>query len=960
MPPLLRGPFWLCVALLPALGAPMETEVVTPIRLDPDLNGRQYFQRGAEDPPQPGAVFQITAFREDFYLNLTPDAQFLAPAFATQYLGAPRRAAQEDLRRCFYSGDVNSDRDSFAALSLCGGLTGAFGYRGAEYLISPFRNESGGAGRALRNDQGAHLLQRRSAPRHAAATSRCGVDSASSPALVQALEKYRGSAAGGGGGQNETGRLLPAPARKSSRAKRFVSLPRYVETLVVADESMVKFHGDDLQHYLLTLMATAARLYRHPSIQNPINLAVVKFVVIGRDEKGPKVTGNAALTLRNFCVWQKKWNKGSDKHPEYWDTAILFTKQDLCGATTCDTLGMADVGTMCDPKRSCSVIEDDGLPSAFTTAHELGHVFNMPHDNVKACEEVFGKLKTNHMMSPTLIQIDRINPWSPCSTAIITDFLDSGHGDCLLDQPTKPIPLPQDLPGSSYNLNQQCELAFGIGSKPCPYMQYCTKLWCTGKARGHIMCQTRHFPWADGTSCGEGRFCLKGACVERHNISKYQVDGSWGKWAPYGQCSRTCGGGVQLAKRQCNNPPPANEGKYCEGVRVKYRSCGLDPCSDSVPGKSFREEQCEAFNGYNHSTNRLTAIVSWVPKYSGVSPRDKCKLICRANGTGYFYVLAPKVVDGTPCSPDSSSLCVQGKCIKAGCDGKLGSKKKFDKCGVCGGDNKSCKKVSGLFTKPMHGYNFVVLLPAGASSIDIRQRGYKGLISDDNYLALKNGHGKYLLNGHFIVSAVERDLIVKGSVMRYSGTGTAVESLQAFMPIQEPLTVEVLSVGKMTPPRVRYSFYLSKESKEDKSSYRKDGKRPPVLNNSILSLSNRLDLGQPDYKRPSYKWATTSWEDCSVTCGNGLQKRMVLCRDTLGQLASSCDATQRPVDIRICGDPCPTWEASPWSSCSKTCGRGFKRRILRCTGRGGTLLPRERCNLRKKPQELDFCTLRPC
>ena len=153
-------------------------------------------------------------------------------------------------------------------------------------------------------------------------------------------------------------------------------------------------------------------------------------------------------------------------------------------------------------------------------------------------------------------------------------------------------------------------------------------------------------------------------------------------------------------------------------------------------GKSFREEQCEAFNGYNHSTNRLTLAVAWVPKYSGVSPRDKCKLICRANGTGYFYVLAPKVgepgqeaggsgdtvlgsvvlscpcssspcpgslqvVDGTPCTPDSTSVCVQGKCIKAGCDGNLGSKKKFDKCGVCGGDNKSCKKVSGLFTKPM-------------------------------------------------------------------------------------------------------------------------------------------------------------------------------------------------------------------------------------------------------------------
>ncbi|KAL7981534.1 hypothetical protein Chor_005622, partial [Crotalus horridus] len=560
--------------------------------------------------------------------------------------------------------------------------------------------------------------------------------------------------------------------------------------------------------------------------------------------------------------------------------------QDLCGATTCDTLGMADVGTMCDPKRSCSVIEDDGLPSAFTTAHELGHVFNMPHDNVKACEEVFGKLKTNHMMSPTLIQIDRINPWSPCSTAIITDFLDSGHGE-------------KETGGRSMKERWGWMATGGSGH-------------LMGHVQGHVVEESS---WLNVNAT------IQLQPMKESIVKGFELNIVPAVWIP-------------------------------ALLQVRF---------NEVPGKSFREEQCEAFNGYNHSTNRLTAIVSWVPKYSGVSPRDKCKLICRANGTGYFYVLAPKVVDGTPCSPDSSSLCVQGKCIKAGCDGKLGSKTKFDKCGVCGGDNKSCKKVSGLFTKPMHGYNFVVLLPAGASSIDIRQRGYKGLISDDNYLALKNGHGKYLLNGHFIVSPVERDLIVKGSVIRYSGTGTAVESLQAFMPIQEPLTVEVLSVGKMTPPRVRYSFYLPKESKEDKSSYhRKDGKRPPVLNNSILSLSNRLELGQLDYKRPAYKWATTNWEDCSVTCGNGLQKRMVLCRDALGQLASSCDATQRPIDIRICGDPCPTWEASPWSSCSKTCGRGFKRRILRCTGRGGVLLPRERCNLRKKPQELDFCTLRPC
>ncbi|XP_029429089.1 A disintegrin and metalloproteinase with thrombospondin motifs 15 [Rhinatrema bivittatum] len=933
----------------PSSSSPVESQVVTPKRLDPDINGRLYFKRMPGDGSEQGVILQITAFQEDFYLNLIPDAQFIAPAFALQ---PPARPAARDanLRRCFYSGDVNSDRESFAALSLCGGLRGSFGYQGDEYFISPVQNGTGAG--LSRNRQGAHLLQRRRALFQAAdTTSRCGVGSALNPGILAALEKYKSSPPRAKPRPNDT---RPKAAR--GRARRFVSVPRYVETLLVADDSMAKFHGDDLLHYLLTLLATAARLYRHPSIRNPISLVVVKFLLLGEDEKGPKVTTNAALTLRNFCTWQKKWNKASDKHPEYWDTAILFTKQDLCGATTCDTLGMADVGTMCDPKRSCSVIEDDGLPSAFTTAHELGHVFNMPHDNVKACEEVFGKLKENHMMSPTLIQINRTSPWSSCSAAIITDFLDSGHGDCLLDQPIKPITFPEDLPGAAYNLNRQCELAFGIGSKPCPYMQFCTKLWCTGKARGQLVCQTRHFPWADGTNCGDGKFCLKGVCVEKHHIHKYRVDGTWGRWSPYGQCSRTCGGGVQLAKRECSNPAPANGGKFCEGLRVKYRSCGLDPCANS--GKSFREEQCEGFNGYKYSSNRLIPAVSWVPKYSGVSPRDKCKLICRANGTGYFYVLAPKVVDGTPCTPDSTSLCVQGRCAKAGCDGQLNSKKKFDKCGACGGDGKSCKKVSGLFTKPIHGYNFVVMIPAGATNIDIRQRGYKGMVSDDNYLAVKNGQGKYLLNGHFIVSAMEKDIMVKGSLLKYSGTSSAVEILQASKPIQEPLTIEVLSVGQMTPPRVRYSFYVPKENKDDK--YRKDGKSGPILHNSVLNKSNRLDVGIPDYKSSSNKWLVGSWDECSVTCGNGLQKRTVECRDSYGQLGSGCDAAQRPSDTRICDDPCPIWETGVWTSCSKTCGRGFKRRLLRCTMGTGVLLPRDHCNLRKKPQELDFCIVRSC
>ncbi|XP_067112776.1 A disintegrin and metalloproteinase with thrombospondin motifs 15a [Osmerus mordax] len=932
----------------------MESELCFPTKLDDQNYDNNGFDN-AKDILKGRIILKINAFQQDLVLELHPDSNFLAPTISAQDpASASNAAAGVDLSRCFYSGYVNSDQYSYAALSLCKGLQGAFGFNGWEYFITPVRNDT-----TLGNTwsaKSAHFLRRRANHNLSGnSTSRCAVDTGMSPELAQSLQKYKHL-----NGHDVAETML----KGLGRSKRFASVPRYVEALIVADESMAQFHGDDLKHYLLTLMSVAARLYKHPSILNSISIIVVKFIVLNEDDKGPKVSGNAAMTLRNFCTWQKKMNKNNDKHPEYWDTAILFTKQDLCGSSTCDTLGMADVGTMCDPKRSCSVIEDDGLPSAFTTAHELGHVFNMPHDNVKACEEVFGKLKDNHMMSPTLIQINRTSPWSPCSAAIITDFLDSGHGECLLDQPQKPLALPDVLPGTSYSLDRQCELAFGEGSKPCPFMQPpCGRLWCTGKTRGQLVCQTRHFPWADGTSCGDGQVCMRGVCINRRDVHTAKVDGKWGKWGAFGSCSRTCGGGVQLAKRECENPVPSNGGRYCQGVRVKYRSCNLNPCPDT--GKSYREEQCEAFNGFSLNTNRLTPSVVWVPKYSGVSPKDKCKLICRANGTGYFYVLAPKVVDGTPCSPDSSAVCVQGKCIKAGCDGKLGSSKKFDRCGICGGDNKSCKKVSGLFTKPIHGYNFVVTLPVGASNIDVRQRGYKGMVSDDNYLAVKNHHGQYLLNGNYVVSAVERDIIVKGSLLRYSGTGGQSETLLAVKPIREALTVEVLSVGQMTPPRIRYSFYLARESKEEKA-LKKEGRARS--HNSVLAEEGEEEKGGDVLKKTSYskegslpgKWSSAGWDECSVTCGAGLQRRMVQCLGPDGEPRADCEPTQRPSATRVCGDPCPMWDIGEWSPCSKSCGKGFKRRPLRCTTQTGLLLPRDHCTGKRKPQELDFCSLPPC
>ena len=61
--------------------------------------------------------------------------------------------------------------------------------------------------------------------------------------------------------------------------------------------------------------------------------------------------------------------------------------------------------------------------------------------------------------------------------------------------------------------------------------------------------------------------------------------------------------------------------------------------------------------------------------------------------------LITQVTDGTECRPYSNSVCVRGKCVRTGCDGIIGSKLQYDKCGICGGDNSSCTKVVGTFNK---------------------------------------------------------------------------------------------------------------------------------------------------------------------------------------------------------------------------------------------------------------------
>ncbi|XP_016139089.1 A disintegrin and metalloproteinase with thrombospondin motifs 5-like [Sinocyclocheilus grahami] len=797
-----------------------------------------------------------------FQLDMERDESILSHHFSLNADAPPPR------RECVYRGTVNSNAESLALFNLCsGGLDGFFAVDDARYTVTPLIRAD--ATRAL------HYYTRES------------FDFDAMPARHSCGTRDR--------------KARNAKRDALTRRKRSVSRARHVELLLVADASMTKKYGKDLHHYLLTLASIASKLYGHASIENPIRLSVVKVAILSENEKGIEVTKNAAATLKSFCKWQNQQNPLDDDHQHHHDAAILFTRQDLCGHHSCDTLGMADVGTVCSPERSCAIIEDDGLHAAFTVAHEIGHLLGLSHDDSKFCEERFGSSEDKRLMSSILTSIDASKPWSRCTSATITDFFDDGNAECLLDAPRLPLLGPEELPGQRYDAVQQCRLAFGPEYTVCPGMDVCARLWCAVIRKGQMVCLTKKLPAVEGTPCGKGRICLQGKCVDKTRKRHYSMSnhGSWSSWGPWGSCSRTCGGGVQFAHRLCNNPPPRNNGRYCTGKRAVYRSCSITPCPSA--GKSFRQEQCELRNGPQTDPKGVKTFVEWVSKFAGVLPKDMCKLTCRAKGTGYYVVFSQRVVDGTECRPYSSSVCVKGKCVRTGCDGIIGSKLQYDKCGVCGGDGNSCIRVAGNFTKKSKGYTDVVKVPEGSTHLKVRQYKAKGQSRYTAYLALRRPGGEYLLNGKFMISTSETIIPLNGSVLNYTGWSQRDEALHSMGPgaLQESLVVQILATDSKKPLDIRYSFFMPRKMPlPPRTVAVSSGTAAALSSVEIVTFTTEVPATMTMPAGP--RWVTGSWMTCSRTCDTGWQSRTVQCKDPQGKLSKSCPLSTRPSAFKHC------------------------------------------------------------
>jgi hypothetical protein len=159
-----------------------------------------------------------------------------------------------------------------------------------------------------------------------------------------------------------------------------------------------------------------------------------------------------------------------------------------------------------------------------------------------------------------------------------------------------------------YNADLQCRLQFNstdetisLCSRP---NEICSQLWCMVDGA----CTTLLRPAAAGTHCEKHKWCQNQECVPIEDLPD-RVDGGWGNWTGWSNCSKTCGAGIAKQLRQCNHPAPAFGGSFCVGERSRYKICNVEECPKTEP--SFRATQCSRHNNKTFKGQNYT----WLPHF---------------------------------------------------------------------------------------------------------------------------------------------------------------------------------------------------------------------------------------------------------------------------------------------------------------------------------------------------------
>ncbi|CAI9714797.1 disintegrin and metalloproteinase with thrombospondin motifs 16-like [Octopus vulgaris] len=854
----------------------------------------------------------ISSALKEFQLKFIRNVDVFSPAFQVHYQMPNNNSKKEssldvqmeenietnNVRACFYRGSLIGEDDSYAALSICGGLSGIIQTSLGDFIIQPYPDSKEASSTKYGFTKGAKdnrvplILYRMSSLRDVYH------DLTNDFHHKHQHHKRRT--------RRSSGRIYYNPNRRYT-----------VELFVVVDkEALVKIQHINPTTFVLNLFNMVGMYYAQKSLGIQVHIAVTDILFMRRNEPEIIYRKGPGYTLNNFCRWiyDQRYRR------QQFDHAVLLTGQKMCPGTHCNSVGYGRIGDMCMERSSCSLVRLRGLHSALIAAHEIGHSFGLEHDHplVNGCNP-----SEETIMKPQITKHTEHYVWSHCSRDSLHKFLRSKDSFCLLKTSDRHYRHFDDkLPGENYEADMQCKLRHGPEYRYCSDLttiDLCSQLWCV---KGNQPCNSGLFPAAAGTPCGRSVFdksrgspqlwCLDYKCVPKDPNFKFKdlenfqgsyINGYWENWSAWSGCPTECGGGIRMRTRLCLKRQHQIGKPRCNGPSVEQGVCNLNKCRPGIPDP--REKQCRSFNGKVYMGARWI----WSAYREFNFGKKQCMLYCVNNNDNKAHRMRYAVDDGTLCNTISNDVCIKGVCTHVGCDLQLNSTARLDRCCVCGGDGSSCTFTRTTFNAQgkMYGIVDLVVLPEGACSCSVTcGKGYKRRRVD-------------------CMQKVNR---------RWTAMPETVCSHS-----HKPQSTRTCRTRKKCPKTKRYQWVASAWGECSKScGY--GGLQRKILRctrydrktNSLTPKPNKNCQHIPKPKmiltrkcaqqNECSKWTVSSWTRCSQSCGMyGVQTRAVKCvvNEHWQVNPLRCRQSQKPQTKQRCNTfACPT--ATLESSCTDVMG----------------------------------------
>lgn len=443
------------------------------------------------------------------------------------------------------------------------------------------------------------------------------------------------------------------------------------------------------------------------------------------------------------------------------------------------------------------------------------------------------------------------------------------------------------------------------------------------------------------------------------------VDGGYSDWSEFSECSATCGEGLRIRKRSCNNPEPKNGGKNCNdlGADTDTKSCNSFPCP--VDG------------GYSQWSNFTECSISCGG--GGIQSRSrKCNNPLPCCGGMNCEHLGP-----------STETRACGECA-CDIDGSWSEWCAFTRCTVsCGGGmrirNRTCTNPppSGLGldcagpaaelqicnTESCHNANYTQWSEWSECSVTCgvgKQKRSRTCINPPPGPGRKNCEEEHLGPADETQKCRLKPCPIDGNYTEWTewsecsascGGGSHLRTRQCTRPPPKYGGLDCNELGpadqrqQCNPDPCPIDGNYTEWSEWSECNVICGGgvhnrsrtcTNPPPKNGGNncegLGPANDAQACNPDPCPIDGNYTEWSeWSECSASCGGGLQIRTRNCTNPTPQYGGrDCEGLGLAMETRSCGsEKCPidgnytSW--SDWSECSAACGGGQQSRLRTCT-----------------------------